>query len=148
MSIVSHFQLLVIGGGSGGISAAHRAAGYGIKTAVVEGGRWGGTCVNVGCVPKKLMFNAAHLAESRSLLPGYGFTENIPPTFDWASLKQKRDAYVNSLSHGYRDDLRDTGIAHFSAYAKFIGERKVELSTGEVIEVSQLCLGIKRFTGM
>lgn len=88
---------------------------------------------------KKLMFNAAHLAESRALLPGYGFDDGgRPPAFDWAKLKLKRDAYVAALNVGYLDDLRDTGIAHFGAHAKFVGERRVELSTGEVIEAEHV----------
>ena len=124
---------------TGGISAASRAAEYGVKTAVIESGRWGGTCVNVGCVPKKLMYNAAHLAESRALLAGYGFDDGgRPPAFDWTKLKLKRDAYVAALNGGYLDDLRETGIAHFGAHAKFVGERRVELSTGEVIEAEHV----------
>lgn len=134
------FQFLVIGGGSGGISAANRARSHGITTAVVESGRWGGTCVNVGCVPKKLMFNAAHLAASRALLPGYGFSDGgVAPVFDWAVLKQRRDAYVKMLNKGYEEDLRDTDISHFSAHAKFVGERRVQLSSGEIIEVRSEC---------
>ena len=59
-----HFNAIVIGAGSGGLAFAKRAAGYGASVAIIEAGRYGGTCVNVGCVPKKVMFNAAHVAET------------------------------------------------------------------------------------
>ena len=58
------FDLAVIGGGSGGLACARRAAAYGARAVVVEAGRLGGTCVNVGCVPKKVMWNAAHIADA------------------------------------------------------------------------------------
>ena len=67
-------DFLVIGGGSGGIAAARRAAPYGARTVLIEGGRLGGTCVNVGCVPKKVMWNASRLAEMLDDVPGYGFS--------------------------------------------------------------------------
>ena len=88
---------------------------------------------------QKLMFNAASLAMSRALLPGYGFNDGgRAPAFDWAALKRKRDAYVASLNAGYLEGLRESGIAHFSARARFIGPRRVELSTGEVIEADHV----------
>lgn len=64
----------MIGGGSGGIACAKRAAGYGASVAVVEGERYGGTCVNVGCVPKKVMFNASHMAETIQEAHNFGYT--------------------------------------------------------------------------
>lgn len=70
------FDYIVIGGGSGGIASARRAALHGANVLLVEGGRIGGTCVNVGCVPKKVMWNAASLAEALHDAPGYGFTIN------------------------------------------------------------------------
>jgi glutathione reductase (NADPH) len=70
---VSAFDLIVIGGGSGGLAAAQRAAEYGAKVALVEPHRLGGTCVNVGCVPKKVMWNAADLAEGLHDAPDYEF---------------------------------------------------------------------------
>lgn len=133
-----HFELLVIGGGSGGIASANRAAGHGIKVAIVEAGRWGGTCVNVGCVPKRLTYNAAGLAASRALLPGYGFADGgAAPAFDWATLKRNRDAYVSVLNGKYLKNLKGNGVAYFSARARFTGERRVELSSGETITVRE-----------
>ena len=68
-----HFDLLVIGGGSGGLACAKRAAGYGATTGIIEEARYGGTCVNVGCVPKKVMYNAAHVAETIHDAKNFGY---------------------------------------------------------------------------
>ena len=86
------YDYLVVGGGSGGISSARRAATYGASVAVVEKGRMGGTCVNVGCVPKKVMWNAASVAEVLHDMENFGFTGAA--TLDWGFLKKRRDAYV------------------------------------------------------
>ena len=96
------YDLVVMGGGSGGIASARRAATYGKKVLVVERGRLGGTCVNVGCVPKKVMYAAADLAHSMQHdAPAYGFPAVPNTTVDWATLKQRRDAYVTRLNGIY-----------------------------------------------
>ncbi len=89
--MTTHFDFLVIGGGSGGIAGARRAAQYGARTALVEAQQLGGTCVNVGCVPKKIMWNAAHLADALAIADDYGFSL-ADTAFNWASLKDARDA--------------------------------------------------------
>ena len=91
------YDYLVIGGGSGGIASAVRAASYGARCAVVESARLGGTCVNVGCVPKKVMWHAADLAHAIDDASGYGF-EVSRNGFDWAALKASRDAYAPLLA--------------------------------------------------
>src|SRR6187551_1220318 len=98
------YDLVVIGGGSGGIATARRAAEYGARVAVVEGGRLGGTCVNVGCVPKKLMWNAAEFVGSVADARGYGFDATLGG-HDWAALKSARDAYVQKLNGIYEANL-------------------------------------------
>src|SRR6516165_10582299 len=98
------FDLVVIGGGSGGLAAAQRAAEYGARVCLVESGRLGGTCVNVGCVPKKLMWNASALGEGLKDAVGYGFAVEVSG-HDWASLKEKRDAYVQRLNGIYESNL-------------------------------------------
>ena len=70
---MADFDFIVIGGGSGGIACARRAASYGVNVLLIEGGPLGGTCVNVGCVPKKVMWNAASMSEFLHDAKGYGF---------------------------------------------------------------------------
>ena len=95
---------LVCGDRSGGMAGSRRAAEYGARTAIVEGDRLGGTCVNVGCVPKKMMWNAAHFADTLALADDYGFA--LPDTaFDWASFKDARDAYILRLNGIYQRNL-------------------------------------------
>lgn len=106
---VDSYDLIVLGGGSGGLAAAQRAAEYGARVAVFESGRLGGTCVNVGCVPKKIMWNAAHLASSIADAAGYGFQINLE-NHDWATLKSGRDAYVSRLNGIYANNLEKRSI--------------------------------------
>jgi len=96
----------VIGGGSGGIASARRAAQHGAKVVLIEAGRLGGTCVNVGCVPKKLMWHAAQIAGTLADAHGYGFRLD-PGTVDhdWPALAERREAYVRRLNGIYRDGL-------------------------------------------
>ena len=98
--MATHFDYLVIGGGSGGIASARRAAAYGAKTAVIESGAIGGTCVNVGCVPKKVMWNAASVAETLHDASDYGFDIEIKE-FNWQKVKQSRDDYIQRLNKIY-----------------------------------------------
>jgi glutathione reductase (NADPH) len=114
----AQFDLIVIGGGSGGLACAQRAADYGAKVAVVEPGPLGGTCVNAGCVPKKIMFYAASLAENIRDASGYGFALTVPE-HDWHALKQARDAYVRRLNGIYADRLGRRKVTHLPVSARF-----------------------------
>ena len=109
-----NYDLVVVGGGSGGLACAQRAAEYGARALVVESGRLGGTCVNVGCVPKKVMWNAAQISHAIHDAREYGF-RITPGELDWPALKRGRDAYV----------LRLNGI-----YERNLANRKVELVRG------------------
>jgi glutathione reductase (NADPH) len=123
---MKEFDYLVIGGGSGGLASARRAARYGKTTAVIEAGRLGGTCVNVGCVPKKVMWNAASLAEQMDDAQAYGFdVENRG--LDWSALKKKRDAYVARLNGIYRRNLELDGVTEISGRARFVEPHVVEV---------------------
>jgi len=121
-----HFDYLVIGGGSGGMASARRAAAHGAKVAVIERARLGGTCVNVGCVPKKVMFNAGSVQEMLHQASGYGFTvEGV--SFDMAALKEKRDAYVKRLNGIYANNLKNSGITEIQGDAVFVGKKEVKV---------------------
>jgi len=102
--MTQHYDLIAIGGGSGGLSVAERAARYGKKCAVIEKGPLGGTCVNVGCVPKKVMWLAASIAHTIENAAGYGFSM-ASVDFDWAKLKQARDDYVHGINDWYHTYL-------------------------------------------
>lgn len=112
------FDYLVIGGGSGGIASARRAAQYGARVAVVEAARLGGTCVNVGCVPKKVMWNAAGIAESLHHAADYGFDLG-EVRFDWPRLVQARHAYIERLNGIYGRMLDDSGVTLLRGNGRF-----------------------------
>jgi glutathione reductase (NADPH) len=120
----SKYDLIVIGGGSGGIGMANRAASYGAKVALVESSRLGGTCVNVGCVPKKIMWNAASIAHVFHEAGDYGYTAQVE-RFDWAALKKSRDDYVAWLNGRYQAGLEKSGVQWLRGRARFEGPRAV-----------------------
>ena len=84
------YDLFTIGGGSGGVRASRVCAGYGARVAIAEEGRFGGTCVNVGCIPKKLFSYAAHFREDFEIARGYGWAVG-EPRFDWPTLLKNKD---------------------------------------------------------
>jgi glutathione reductase (NADPH) len=122
-----NYDLLVLGGGSGGVAAARRAALHGAKVALVEAGRLGGTCVNVGCVPKKIMWNAASVAEAIHEAAGYGFDTSLT-ALDWARLKRARDEYVEFLNGVYRRNLENEGVTIVEGYGRFVDARTLEVN--------------------
>ena len=124
-------DFLVIGGGSGGIAAARRAAQHGARTALIEGGRLGGTCVNVGCVPKKVMWNASRLAEMLDDAPGYGFSID-QSRFDWPSLKSARDAYISRLNGIYQRNLDQAGVETIAGWARFEGPHDIRVADRKI----------------
>jgi len=120
------FDLISIGGGSGGLACAQRAAEFGAKTAVIEPHRLGGTCVNVGCIPKKIMWNAAGVALNLQDASDYGFEVKAGAS-DWAELKRKRDAYVLRLNGIYERNLGAKGVAYVRGAARFVDAHTVEV---------------------
>jgi glutathione reductase (NADPH) len=129
--MAEHFDYLVIGGGSGGLATAKRAAGYGAHTALIEAGEPGGTCVNVGCVPKKVMYNAASLAEGFHDAADYGFDLESQPHLDWPRLKAARGAYVERMNGIHRRNLDVAGVQLIEGYARFTGPRTVTVGDTE-----------------
>ena len=118
------YDFMVIGGGSGGLAAAQRAAEYGAKVAVIEGGRLGGTCVNVGCVPKKVMWTAASIAHNLHHAADYGFDIELKG-YDWAGFKARRDAYIARLNGIYARNLNNKAVEHIDGWASFTGPNEV-----------------------
>ena len=123
---MKEYDLIAIGGGSGGVATARRAAEYGARVLLIEAARLGGTCVNVGCVPKKVMWYASGIAQALRDAPGYGFAE-VAGRFDWATLKQRRDAYVERLNGIYAGMLDKSGVELKRGFARFSGPRVVEV---------------------
>jgi glutathione reductase (NADPH) len=121
------FDLISIGGGSGGLACAQRAAEYGAKAVVIESHRLGGTCVNVGCVPKKVMWNAAGVALAVADASDYGFDVKAGDN-DWAVLKRKRDAYIVRLNGIYARNLAAKGVTQVQGTARFIDAHTVEVN--------------------
>src|SRR5262245_45518848 len=122
-----HFDLLTIGGGSGGVAVSNRAAQHGARCALIERSRLGGTCVNVGCVPKKVMWNAAQIALALDDAADYGFALGARE-FDWSALKRNRDAHVRDLNEGYARALARNGVEVIRGNARFVGAKTVEVN--------------------
>ena len=95
---MSQYDLVVIGAGSGGVRAARMAAGFGAKVAVIEDRYLGGTCVNVGCVPKKLYVYGSSFSEAIKDAPGYGWSASNNG-FDWARLRDNKTKEINRLNN-------------------------------------------------
>lgn len=125
------FDLFVIGGGSGGVRAARMAAQRGARVGMAEmlgTDGLGGTCVNVGCIPKKLYSYAAHYAEAAEEAHGYGW-EGVTPTLNWATLKARRAQEIARLNGVYANLLRGSGVTVFNAFARFDDAHTLHLST-------------------
>lgn len=136
--MAERYDLLVIGGGSGGLAHAQRAAEYGAKAAVVEYGPLGGTCVNVGCVPKKIMWYAAHHAHSFHHVADYGFDVEVKG-HDWAGLKERRDAYIKRLNGIYENNLDKRGVTYLSGHARFVDAHTVDID-GQTVKADRIVI--------
>ncbi len=132
------YDYLVIGGGSGGIASARRAAEYGARVALFEDGRLGGTCVNVGCVPKKVMWTTASIAESLHDAAGYGFSTG-EVSFNWAEIKQRRDAYITRLNGIYARNLNNSKVESVAHRASLINANTV-VANGEHYEADHILI--------
>ncbi|CAM4046662.1 glutathione-disulfide reductase [Pseudoalteromonas byunsanensis] len=126
--MAQHFDYIAIGGGSGGIASANRAAMRGAKVALIEAKHMGGTCVNVGCVPKKVMWHGAQIAEAIKLYaPDYGFDVELK-NFDWAQLVKSREEYIGRIHKGYEGYLAKNGVTVINGFAKFVDNHTVEVN--------------------
>jgi glutathione reductase (NADPH) len=125
--MTKHYDLIAIGGGSGGLSAAERAAQYGAKCAVVEVAKMGGTCVNVGCVPKKVMWYGAEIAQALQHAKSYGFNLDVKG-FDWGKLVTARENYIKGITDWYGNYLADSNIDSIQGYARFKDAKTLEVN--------------------
>lgn len=133
--ITKETEYLVIGGGSGGLASARMAASkFGVKATIIEGSRLGGTCVNVGCVPKKVTFNAAAIAEAIHDAKAYGFSVEQTAPFDWATFKHKRDAYIQRLNGIYARNLNNDKVESIHGWGRFTGPNEVTVALDEADE--------------
>ena len=126
--MLKEYDYIVIGGGSGGIASANRAAMHGAKVILFEGKEVGGTCVNVGCVPKKVMWYGAQVAETLHRYAGeYGFDVTINK-FDFATLKANRQAYIDRIHGSYERGFDSNGVERVYEYARFVDPHTVEVA--------------------
>ncbi len=126
--MVKEYDYIVIGGGSGGIASANRATMHGAKVILFEGKEVGGTCVNVGCVPKKVMWYGAQVAETLHRYAGeYGFDVTINK-FDFATLKANRQAYIDRIHGSYERGFDSNGVERVYEYARFVDPHTVEVA--------------------
>ena len=139
--MTTHFDYIAIGGGSGGIASANRAAMRGAKVALIEAKHMGGTCVNVGCVPKKAMWFGAQVAEAiNKYSPDYGFDVTVNK-FDWSKLVESREAYINRIHGSYDRVLANNGVTVINGFAKFVDAKTVEVN-GEQYTADHITIAV------
>lgn len=136
---MKHYDYIAIGGGSGGIASVNRAAAHGRKCALIEAKALGGTCVNVGCVPKKVMWHAAQIAEAiHHYGPDYGFDATVN-RFDWAALVRSRSAYIGRIHASYEAGLDRNRVDLIEGFARFVDARTIEVG-GERITADHILI--------
>ena len=136
--MTQHFDFLAIGAGSGGIASANRAARHGKKAAVIEAKAIGGTCVNVGCVPKKAMWYAGQIADALHYAPDYGFDAPLQ-SFDWATLIKNREAYIERIHAAYQRGFTANDVTVIQGFAKFVNKNTVEVN-GELYSADHIVI--------
>ena len=126
--MTKHYDYIAIGGGSGGIASVNRAASYGKKCAIIEAKHLGGTCVNVGCVPKKVMFYGAQIAEAiHPYAPDYGFDVDVKK-FDFAKLVESRQAYISRIHTSYDNVLAKNNVDVIRGFAQFVNKNTLQVT--------------------
>ena len=134
------FDIFVIGGGSGGLSCARQAAQMGKRVALADyvepspqGTKWGlgGTCVNVGCIPKKMMHYAGILAESRTDMINQGWNMNMQEQHDWGTMVNNIKDHIKMLNWGFYFDLGKVNCKYYNAYATFLDPHRLQLRTAD-----------------
>ena len=137
--MTKHYDYIAIGGGSGGIASINRAASYGKKCAIIEANQLGGTCVNLGCVPKKVMWYGAQVAEAiHKYAPDYGFDIEVKG-FDFQKLVNSRQQYIENIHRAYDNNLSKNGVEVIKGFAKFVDTNTVEVN-GELITADHILI--------
>lgn len=129
--MAQHYDYICLGAGSGGIASANRAAIRGAKVLLIEAKHVGGTCVNVGCVPKKVMWYGAQVAEAMHLYAkDYGFDVDVK-NFDWNTLVASREAYIDRVHAAYGRGFASNGVTLVEGYGKFKNNNTIEVNGEE-----------------
>ena len=137
--MTKHYDYISIGGGSGGIASLNRAASYGKKCAIIEASHLGGTCVNLGCVPKKVMWYGAQVAEAiHKYAPDYGFDIDVKG-FDFKKLVETRQKYISNIHRSYETNLAKNKVEVIQGFAKFVDTKTVEVN-GELITADHILI--------
>ncbi|MGC9456254.1 MAG: glutathione-disulfide reductase [Halothiobacillaceae bacterium] len=123
----THYDLIALGGGSGGLAVAEKAAAFGKKVAVVEPRKLGGTCVNLGCVPKKVMWYGAHLREAAMEAPQWGQPLTIDGPFDFGKLVSGRRKYIDMITNYWNGYAKELGLDVLAGFGRFVDERTIEV---------------------
>ncbi|MCS4278873.1 glutathione-disulfide reductase [Stenotrophomonas rhizophila] len=134
------YDLIVLGGGSGGLAAAFRAAQHGQRVAMLEPGELGGTCVNVGCVPKKAMWLAADLSGRIGLAAAMGFDVPVRPSLDWKELVVHRQAYIANIHASYLKRLNENKVVRVPRRGRLVDAHTVECSDGVRISAAHILI--------
>ena len=133
------YDIIAIGGGSGGIATMNRAGEHGAKAAVIEEKKLGGTCVNVGCVPKKIMWYGAQIAETfHQFGEDYGF-KTTDLNFDFATLRRNREAYIDRARSSYDGSFKRNGVDLIEGHAEFVDSHTVSVN-GELIRAKHIVI--------
>ncbi len=126
--MAQHYDYICLGAGSGGIASANRAAIRGAKVLLIEAKQVGGTCVNVGCVPKKVMWYGAHIADAMNLYAkDYGFDVSINK-FDWNTLVASREAYIGRIHEAYGRGFTNNKVTLLNGYGRFVDGNTIEVN--------------------
>ena len=137
--MTTQFDFLVIGAGSGGIAAANRAAMHGQRVGIIEADTLGGTCVNRGCVPKKVMWYAAKIAQAAQFGPDYGFGGLSQTPHDWATLVKNRDAYIDRIHQSYQRGFDNNKVTLIEGYARFVDSKTLSVN-GELYSAPHILI--------
>jgi len=133
------YDLIVLGAGSGGLAMAFRSARHGARVALLDPGALGGTCVNVGCVPKKSLWFAAQLAHAMQLAGPYGF-EGGPGRFDWEHFRQRRLAYIDGIKLRYEERLAAAGVHWLREAGRFVAPDTIATDSGAELRAPQIVI--------